>query len=194
MLEARDGTARKILEFWFGDAPEYGRRRMEWFRKDAAFDAQVRENFLPVYELAATGSMRNWQDHAAECLALTILLDQFPRNMFRDSARAFAADGLAREAAQHAIAAGYDRDGKPVERLFYYLPFEHSEALEDQQLACRLIEPLAAFPDTEGVFDYALRHRDVVRRFGRFPHRNTALGRTSTPEEAAFVAQPGSGF
>ena len=122
------------------------------------------------------------------------MLDQFPRNMFRGSARAFATDSLALEAARHTLARGYDRGMLPVERMFAYLPFEHSEALEDQLRACQLTAPLAAFPETDDVYRYALRHRDIVQRFGRFPHRNAILGRASTPEETAFLREPGSGF
>jgi uncharacterized protein (DUF924 family) len=114
--------------------------------------------------------------------------------MFRDAARAFATDPLALASARHALAEGYDAGLLPVERLFVYLPFEHSESLEDQLTACELLAPLAAFPETEDAYRYAIAHRDIIVRFGRFPHRNAALGRTSTPEEIQFLKQPGSGF
>lgn len=198
MLQTNNSRARDILRFWFGDAEanpaQYGRPRPEWFRKSAAFDAALRSRFLETYKEAASGGLATWQEQARDCLALILLLDQFPRNMFRDSPRAFAADLLARQAALQALALGYDRAGLPVERLFFYLPFEHSEALEDQVRACRLIEQLAEFPETANVLSYALRHREIIERFGRFPHRNRILGRTSTPEEIEFLKQPGSGF
>jgi uncharacterized protein (DUF924 family) len=182
-----------VLFFWFGEGAEYGKRHKRWFEKNPAFDDEVRARFLPLYERLA-GAPQMWLGGAEECLARIVALDQFPRNMFRGTPRAFAADGLAREAARHALAAGYDARMKPVERMFCYLPFEHSEALEDQLLACKLTEPLAAFAQTADAHEYALRHRDVIRRFGRFPHRNAILGRASTPSEIEFLGQPGSSF
>jgi uncharacterized protein (DUF924 family) len=143
---------------------------------------------------AAQGSLANWVGTAGDCLALVLLLDQFPRNAFRGTARAFASDALALEAARLALARGYDRDMLPVERLFVYLPFEHSERLEDQVRACELTRELAPFAETKDIYQYAVRHRDIIARFGRFPHRNEALGRPSTPEETEFLKQPGSGF
>jgi uncharacterized protein (DUF924 family) len=192
--EAADPLARQVLLFWFGDPPEHGSRLKRWFIKDAAFDTRCRELFLSLYEELARGARREWLEHAADCLARVIVLDQFPRNMFRGTARAFAADALALEAARHAIAEGYDREMTPVERLFAYLPFEHSETLVDQERACDLNAPLAAFSETEDVYRYAVAHRDIIARFGRFPHRNAILGRTSTPEEIEFLKQPGSSF
>ena len=135
-----------------------------------------------------------WIGHRADCLAYIIVLDQFPRNIFRGTARAFASDALALRAAHNAVAAGFDRELLAVERLFAYLPFEHSEALEDQRTSCALHEPLASFPETADVYRYALAHRAIVERFGRFPHRNAALARDSTPEEIAFLTEPGSSF
>ena len=181
-----------VLDFWFGSGAEYGKRHPHWFEKSAAFDAEVTRHFLGLYEQRAGD--RRWLDAARPCLARIIVLDQFPRHMFRGTARAFAADRLALEAARVAIDRGYDGDLLPVERLFIYLPFEHSESLDDQLRACVLTEPLAAFPETEDVHRYAIAHRDVVSRFGRFPHRNAILGRVSTPEEVEFLEQPGSAF
>jgi uncharacterized protein (DUF924 family) len=183
----------RVLFFWFGEGAEHGKRHRRWFEKNAAFDDAIRERFLPLYERLA-GAPQAWLGAADECLARIVVLDQFPRNMFRGTPRAFEADGLAREATRHALAAGYDLRMKPVERMFCYLPLEHSEALEDQLLACSLTEPLAAFAETADAYEYALKHRDVIRRFGRFPHRNAILGRASTPEEAEFLRQPGSSF
>jgi uncharacterized protein (DUF924 family) len=189
-----DPRAQGILDFWFGPGVERGTPRTAWFDKDAAFDDSIRARFLAVYEEAAAGRLAAWREHSAQCLALVVLLDQFPRNMFRDSARAFAADALALEAARYAVARGYDRDMLPVERQFLYLPFEHSEALEDQLRACELMRQLREFPQTAGAHLWALKHLDIVRRFGRFPHRNAALGRASTAEEEEFLKQPGSSF
>ncbi len=186
--------AADVLRFWFGEGPDYGKRHKRWFEKDAAFDAEIRMRFLPLCDGLIGGARRDWLEHAADCLARIIVLDQFPRNMFRGSARAFAGDPLALEAARHALARADDRAMLPVERMFAYLPFEHSESLEDQLLACELTLPLAAFAETADAHRYALAHRDIIRRFGRFPHRNAALGHASTAEEIEFLKTPGSGF
>src|SRR5919109_3792969 len=178
-----DFQAKQVLDFWFGEGADYGKRHSRWFKKDPGFDGQIRARFLPLYEELAAGNQRHWLDHAPGCLARIIVLDQFARNMFRSSPRAFAADGLALEAARHAVERGYDRGMLPVERMFAYLPFEHSESLEDQLKACTLTAPLDAFPETSDAYRYAVRHREIVERFGRFPHRNAILGRGSTPEE-----------
>ncbi|MGQ0547348.1 MAG: DUF924 family protein [Betaproteobacteria bacterium] len=182
----------EVLDFWFGEPR--GQRRKQWFEKDPAFDAAIRARFLPLYEALRRGEHASWLDAADGCLARIIVLDQLPRNMFRGSPRAFDADALALAAARHALERGYDRGLRPVERLFAYLPFEHSESLADQERACELCLPLAAFAETEDAYRYALAHRDIIRRFGRFPHRNAILGRASTPEETEFLKQPGSGF
>jgi uncharacterized protein (DUF924 family) len=181
-----------VLAFWFGAGADYGKRHKRWFVKDAAFDAELARRFLSLHaELAAD---RRWLDTPRASLARILVLDQFPRNMFRGTARAFATDALALQAARHGVAGGYDRHLLPVERLFVYLPFEHSERLGDQERACELCAPLAAFPETDDVLRYAIAHRDIIKRFGRFPHRNAILGRASTPEELEFLRQPGSGF
>lgn len=187
-------TAREVLFFWFGAPPEQGKRHKTWFEKDPAFDRDIRQRFLPLYGRAARGELAHWKERPDGCLALIIVLDQLPRNMFRGTARAFAADPLALETARHAVAQGFDRNYSPVERLFAYLPFEHSERLEDQLRACALMEPLQAFPETADTYRYAVAHRDIIQRFGRFPHRNTVLGRTSTAEEIEFLKEPGSSF
>jgi uncharacterized protein (DUF924 family) len=180
-------SASEVLRFWFGEGAEYGKAHKRWFEKNPAFDAEVRTRFSELHE--ALIASRAWLDVPHECLARIIVLDQFPRNMFRGTPRAFATDALALAAARHAIASGYDRDWLRVEKIFGYLPFEHSEALADQQLACELMRPLG-----EEQYDYAVRHKDIIERFGRFPHRNAILGRESTPEEIEFLKQPGSGF
>jgi uncharacterized protein (DUF924 family) len=179
--------APEVLRFWFGEGADYGKAHKRWFEKNAAFDAEVRERFLALYQTLAGND--DWLARPEECLARIIVLDQFPRNMFRGSARAFAADPLALAAARHAVEQGYDRDLRPVEKQFVYLPFEHSESLADQERACELMRPLG-----EELYDWALRHKRIIERFGRFPHRNQILGRASTPEEIDFLRQPGSGF
>jgi len=182
------------LRFWFGPEGDYGKRRKEWFQKDGAFDGEIQARFVALHEEAANDRLSRWKDEAGDCLALIVLLDQFPRNMFRGTARAFATDERALGAARHALERGYDRQFLPAERMFVYLPFEHSEALDDQLLSCQLARPLEAYEETKDVYQYAERHYAIVARFGRFPHRNEALGRPSTPEEIEFVKQPGSGF
>ncbi len=194
MPPTKDPRAVQVLSFWFGAENDYGSRRKEWFRKDAAFDAEIEARFRALHEEAARGDLEPWKRGVGDCLALIVLLDQFPRNMFRGSARAFSSDGRALDAARHALAMRYDLEMLPVERMFTYLPFEHSEALEDQLLCLGLMRPLEEFEETKDVYPYAVRHHEIIARFGRFPHRNEALGRPSTPEELEFLKQPGSGF
>lgn len=179
-------TIDSLIAFWFGEG-----MKERWFAKDPEFDALVRRKLLPDYEAARDGRLSDWKGSARGCLALCILLDQVPRNVFRDSARAYATDDQAREVTHHALARGFQRQLTQVERLFLYLPLEHSEDLEDQQLCCRLIADLDEDPKR---LDYAERHRDIVARFGRFPHRNAALGRPSTAEEQAFLKEPDASF
>lgn len=186
--------ARQVLDFWFGTGDDYGKRHKRWFAKDPVFDAALRLRFAPLLAALAAGAHRDWLDEPCACLARILVLDQFSRQIHRGSARAFATDALALQAARHALAERYDEAMLAVERLFVYLPFEHSESLQDQERACALLQPLAAFPETEDVFRYALAHRDIIARFGRFPHRNAVLGRASTPEEIEFLRQPGSAF
>jgi uncharacterized protein (DUF924 family) len=172
-----------VLQFWFDVDPK------NWFVKNPAFDAEVRSRFLALHEAAAAGRLAHWAEAPRSCLALVIVLDQFPRNMFRGEARAFATDPLARAAARVIVQRAWDRQLSPSERLFAYLPFEHSEALEDQDHACELMQDF-----DEEQRRYAERHREIIRRFGRFPHRNGILGRQSTPAEIEFLSLPGSGF
>ena len=193
-LPAGDPRAGEVLRFWFGTGETSGGRRKHWFAKDEAFDALIRSRFMALHEEAAAGALARWNDDARSSLALIVLLDQFSRNMFRASARAFAADALALETARHALARGYDAGMSPVERMFVYLPFEHSESLADQQSCCDLMQALDAFAETDDAHRYALRHREIIERFGRFPHRNAVLGRPSTAQESEFLMQPGSGF
>ena len=179
--------APQVLAFWFGSGADYGIPQKRWFEKDPAFDAEVRTRFSALHQTLSGN--REWLGAPAECLARIVVLDQFPRNMFRGSPRAFATDSLALAAARHAIDSGYDRGWLRVEKIFAYLPFEHSESLDDQECACDLMRPLG-----DEQYDYALRHKAIIERFGRFPHRNAVLGRESTSEEIEFLKQPGSGF
>ena len=180
--------ASEILKFWFE------RDRKAWFEKNPAFDDEIRQRFAGLYELGASDRLHDWRQAPDSCLALVILLDQFPRNMFRDSAKAFAADPLAREAARVIVEHGWDKRMTPDERLFAYLPFEHSESLADQERCLDLMKEISVFPETADMPKWAEAHLRIIRRFGRFPHRNAALGRASTPEEAEFLGQPGSSF
>lgn len=186
--------APEVLTFWFGEAADYGKVHERWFDKDPPFDAVVTKRFKKVHEEMLEGKHRDWLADPHACLARIIVLDQFPRHIHRGSGRAFSTDSLALEAAKHLVSKGWDRDLLPVERMFAYLPFQHSESLEHQERAIELYQPLKAFPETADTDRYAIAHRDIIRRFGRFPHRNAALGRASTPEETEFLKQPGSSF
>jgi uncharacterized protein (DUF924 family) len=182
----------EVLDFWFG--PERGKARVQWFRKDAAFDASIRERFAALHAAAARREREAWRASADPMLALVIVLDQFSRNLFRGDARAFAQDAHARECASEALMRGDDLGLLPVERQFLYLPFEHSEDLADQRVAVERMRSLEAFEETRGLTEWAVRHCEIVERFGRFPHRNAVLGRETTPEETEFLRTPGSGF
>ncbi|WP_431283543.1 DUF924 family protein [Humitalea sp. 24SJ18S-53] len=182
---------KALLDFWFADGPDTWRKA--WFLRDDAFDAELRARFG---DLAPPD---DWAETPHGALALCLLLDQLPRNLNRGSPAAFASDARARDIARRAVLARrFDLALTPAERVFLYLPFEHSEALADQDVSVALFEglrdiPLHADPKT-GTIAYAWRHRDVIRRFGRFPHRNQVLGRQSTSAEETYLAQPGSGF
>jgi uncharacterized protein (DUF924 family) len=170
-----------VLAFWRAAGPE------KWFKKDTAFDDGIRRRFLETYQAAAAGKLAGWEETPEGALALVIVLDQFARNMFRGGARAFAADPLARAVAERALARGFDQQAPLPDRQFFYLPFEHSESLADQE---RCVALFRATGDAEAV-KWAELHADIIRRFGRFPHRNAALGRTTTPEEQAFLDSGG---
>ena len=182
----------EVLGFWFGAPPLV--TRAEWFRKDPAFDETIRARFGARVDDAIDGRLPAPQG-AEDTLARLILLDQFPRNLFRGQARAFAGDAQALALALGLIDSGAERALHPLQRWFVYLPLEHAEDLPLQDRCVALIAALAAeAPGFDGALDYAERHRDVIRRFGRFPHRNAALGRESSAEELAYLATPGSGF
>jgi uncharacterized protein (DUF924 family) len=179
---AKAVTADEIVSFWRAAGPD------RWFNKDASFDEEIRQRFLESHEAAAAGKLTDWEQSAQGALALLILLDQFPRNMFRGDARAFATDPLARAIAAGAIVRGFDSQVPAEMRSFFYLPFQHSEDLADQE---RGIAFYKAIGDVENL-KWAELHADIIRRFGRFPHRNAVLGRTTTPQEQAFL--DGGGF
>lgn len=170
-----------VLAFW----QQAGRER--WFKADPAFDALIRERFLATHEAAARGQFLGWEETEKGALALVLALDQFPRNLFRGTARAFATDARAREVAGRAIERGLDREFQPPLQNFFYLPYMHSENLADQE---RALAYMRAIGDTNGI-KYAEIHLDVIRRFGRFPHRNETLGRSSTAAETAFLEAGG---
>jgi uncharacterized protein (DUF924 family) len=195
-LSAVPSRVREVLNFWFGQEgdPEYGQFRNEWFRKDPEFDAGVTRQFADLYEEAAAGDLDRWRDDAESCLALVIVLDQFPRNMFRGDGRTHAEDGRALEASKYAVEHALDRELPTFQRMFLYMPFMHSENVEDQRRSVELFERLAGEAGAPNVVSYAVAHRDVVERFGRFPHRNEILGRETTPEEAVFLTTEGSSF
>lgn len=185
-----------VLDFWFGapGSPESGRAHDFWFRKSVATDAKIRERFAPTVASALRGDLQHWASGSArDALALILLLDQFTRNLYRDSAQAFAGDGAALLIARELVRSGRDRELAPLERWFAYMPFEHSESLADQHESLRLFGELAEAGLREPLA-WAQKHFDVIARFGRYPHRNEVLGRASTDEERAFLAEPGSRF
>jgi len=190
--------AEDILAFWF-DEPQDNQayceeRRQLWFGQAPQFDQEIRDRFTTDYQLAAERQLMDWQEVPRPALALIILLDQFPRNMFRGDPRAFATDPLAREVATVLVQGGADRQLLPVERMFVYLPFMHSENLTHQQQSVALFQQLAQERPYLDSRSYAIGHKEIIERFGRFPHRNTILGRPSTVEESEFLQQPGSSF
>lgn len=190
IVHARDPDAaswpREVISFWFDDAV-----RERWFgANDAQFDSLIRDRFSGLYRACVDQSVDAAVASTERALATIIVLDQFPRNMFRGMPEAFAQDGLARAVAAEGIARGLDRELSVDERLFFYLPFEHSEDLADQERAVALIEGLGNADYTR----FAVAHRDIIARFGRFPHRNAILGRTSSDAEKAFLLEPGSSF
>jgi uncharacterized protein (DUF924 family) len=185
---------RALLDFWFapeGD-PAREKRRQIWFRSTPEFDAAVRDNFLADHESAAAGALAAWEAAPKSALALVLLLDQVPRNIFRGTPRAYATDEKARAAADRALAQGFDQKVPPVWRSFFYLPFHHSETIADQRRALALFAALPRDPDYPDDLRYTRRYNEIIARFGRFPHRNAILGRESTAEEIAFLADPDS--
>ena len=184
--------AREILDFWFGPAPHSP--RAEWFRKDAAFDATIKHRFGDAIDAAIAGAYREWCTDAQGALARILLLDQFTRNVFRGTARSFAGDAEALATATSLVDRGLDRTMDRYERAFVYLPFEHSEDRQIQDRAIALFTELAQETGDRGTLEWAAKHAAIIRRFGRYPHRNAVLGRASTPEEIEFLKEPGSSF
>jgi uncharacterized protein (DUF924 family) len=197
-------TPQSILEYWFGskadDAAVAAERSDLWWSKNAAIDEEIRRRFETLVLKAGSGKLDHWSLTAKSRLALILLTDQFPRNIYRDSARAFAFDAKALAWCLEGINEGLDRALRPIERVFFYLPLEHEESLQHQQQSVNFFRSLAdtVRPDQKPAFDvflnFAVRHRNIIERFGRFPHRNKILGRQSTPEELAFLAEAESSF
>jgi uncharacterized protein (DUF924 family) len=188
---------RDVLAYWFGSPgdADYGRQRAAWFNKNPEADAEIRSRFRALHQWAKGGLLDAWAENPDSLLALILVLDQFSRQIYRDDPRAFATDSKALVLAETAVAQGVDRQLPPLQRVFIYMPFEHAEDLAAQDRAIALFDTLAAESTELASFaDYARRHREVIARFGRFPHRNAILGRTRSAEETADLAQPGSGF
>ena len=175
-------TINDVVDFWIEAGPD------KWFLKDESFDEACRQRFLSTYEAAARGDLAEWELDPRGALALLILLDQFPRNMFRGTRRAYATDPTAVLVAERAIERGFDMAVEPELRRFFYLPFMHSEELRDQDRSVALNADLGG----DDVIEWSHHHRDIIDRFGRFPHRNAILGRESTPEERAYLAEQGA--
>ncbi len=199
-----DITPAAVLVTWFGahplDAAAMQRVQAQWFQKDEAFDAMLRQRFGATVEAARTGRLDAWAENAEGRLALLIVLDQFSRNVFRGRPESFAADAQALALALEGIERGHDQAVPPMARIVCYLPLEHAE---DAAMQARSVALFAALRDAadaqpkaffDGTLEYARKHQDVIARFGRFAHRNAVLGRASTPEELAYLAQPGAGF
>jgi uncharacterized protein (DUF924 family) len=190
--------AQDVLDFWFGapGSADYLKSRAAWFRKDDRFDDEIRTRFGELVAQAVAGGLREWDAEGPQgLLARIIVLDQFTRNARRGTPGAFEGDTLALAAARTLVESGGDRELAPVQRQFAWLPFEHAEDARCQEQSVALFTALAQeHPGFGDVLDYAHRHRGVIARFGRFPHRNAILGRASTPEEVEYLSQPGSGF
>lgn len=188
--------AQAVLDFWFlpADHAQHGQFRREWFRKSDAFDTEIRGRFGTLVETALSGGLTQWEATAEGALARILLLDQFTRNIFRDTPRAFAGDAQALTLAERLVGSGRDKNLPPPLRWFVFLPFEHDESLLNQERSVALFAALRREAQDEAfdaAYDYALRHRAVIERFGRFPHRNAILGRESTPDEIEALKQPG---
>ena len=189
-------AVRQVLAFWFGEEgdPDWGAMCEAWFEKSDDFDQACRDGFLDLYEQAAAGKLDDWMASADGCLALLILLDQLPRNMFRGSARMYATDDKALAIAEHVAAKGLDASMTDVQKLFAHLPFEHAEDLDHQNRHVAYIDANYHGPRREECQKAAARHQEIIARFGRFPHRNDILDRVSTDEEIEFLKEPNSSF
>jgi uncharacterized protein (DUF924 family) len=196
-------TAESLHACWFGgeaDDAAADRQSKLWWSKSAELDAELAARFTPLIDAARAGTLAGWADTPQGALALILLTDQLPRNVYRGTAQAFASDPIARSIAVAGLDQGFDRRLKPIERVFFYLPLEHAESMADQDrsvaLYTRLFQeaPTSRVEQYRNFLTYALRHRRVIERFGRFPHRNAIIGRASRPEEIAFLQEPGSSF
>ncbi|NQU57830.1 MAG: DUF924 domain-containing protein [Rhodospirillales bacterium] len=184
--------SQSVLDFWFGaeGSDAFGTNRVEWFKKDPAFDSKIHDKFAADVAIALDGGHGEMMTNPMGSLALIILLDQFPRNLFRDTAGAFAGDKRALSMANEAVRMGFDQNLAMTQQTFFYLPFEHSESLDDQRRCLELFKAAG----NDDMLKWAVAHHDIIARFGRFPHRNIALGRDSTAEEIAFLTEPDSSF
>jgi len=183
MAPINDITPRVVIDFWFDKKHE-----QLWFAKDEKFDNKIRDRFIDTYQKAVRGELKDWEENKEGVLALVIILDQFSRNMFRDSPQAFATDDKALKLSKYAIAKGWDNELSDEHKQFLYMPFMHSENLDDQELGVKL------FGGSEESKRYAVMHRDIIKRFGRFPHRNKILNSKSTQDEIEFLKQKNSSF
>jgi len=193
-----------ILHYWFGgaadDAEVVREKSALWWKQDPGVDAEIRRRFEMMLDAEIKNEFASWSSSPRGQLARVLLCDQFPRNMYRDSPRAFDYDERARKLAREALDAGQDKKLRPVERVFLYLPFEHSETVDDQELSLRLYTALVEYvpetdrPTYQKFLEFARKHKEIIDRFGRFPHRNAILGRQSTAAEAEFLKGPGSSF
>jgi uncharacterized protein (DUF924 family) len=191
-----DATPQEILDFWFSDRDESGEAifRKAWFEKNEDFDKAIRDGFETTYTKAAARELEAWREQPHSALALVLTLDQFSRNMFRDDPKMYAADSYSTEVAKASLAKGYDKMFGMVQGWFFYMPLMHSEHLADQDACVALFEQLPQDETVQRGLESAVTHRDIVARFGRFPHRNEILSRESTPEEKAFLLEPNSSF
>ena len=196
-------TADSLHAYWFGgkaDDAAAERQSKLWWSKSVALDAELATRFTPLVEAARAGALSDWADTPQAALALVLLTDQLPRNIYRDTAAAFASDAMARAITVASLERGWDRLLAPIERVFLYLPLEHAESMADQtravELYTRLFQeaPSSSLERYRNFLTYALRHRRVIERFGRFPHRNAIIGRESTADEISFLQEPGSSF
>lgn len=187
--------ASTVLDFWFATGtPEADRPRKAWWTRDDAFDAEIRRRFAPLHDRARGGLLEAWRESSETALALVIVLDQFSRNLMRGTAAAFSCDPYALTVAKGALERGHDVPLIPIRRQFFYLPLMHSEALGDQIQCVALFEALKELPEWQNSVTFARRHRDIIARFGRFPHRNEVLGRKTKDVEAKFLLEPHSSF
>lgn len=193
-----------ICEYWFGssdnDLEVAKQHSKQWWSKNVEVDAEIKTRFASYLPRVVNGELDQWQESALGTLALILLTDQFPRNMFRGAAQAFAYDAIARNLCKQGLKKDIDQKLRPIQRVFFYIPLEHSESLADQEQCLQLFRQLANSaepalqPTLTDYIDFAIRHRDIIERFGRFPHRNALLDRESTPAELAFLETPGSSF